>query len=232
MYIFVVNIDWVYFFVILWFFEMYLVFIDWFLVVVELFCIFVILFYNKIDLFVEVDLKEVECQMEFYIWIGYLCYVIFVKLEENIVFLWEEICGYQVMIFGYFGIGKSMLVNVFDLLFDLWVGEIFSVYYQGQYIIIFVEMYLLELGGFIIDIFGIWVFGIVDLEKEVIFYYFFEMWELLGECCFYNCQYLNELGCVVKEVVVEGIIVELCFCSYWQMLIVDDENVYCRNKYI
>lgn len=107
------------------------------------------------------------------------------------------------------------------------IGEIFDYYNKGMYIIIFFEMFLVDGGGYIIDILGIKGFGIFDMEEEEVGYYFKEIFEYFVYCKYGNCIYRYEFGCVVCDVVEKYLISELCYIFYLNMLEDKEEGKYC-----
>ncbi len=209
----------------------HLAFIDRFLVAAESFRIPVTLLFNKIDMYSEGELKEVDALIDLYSSIGYPCHKISAENKQNVDFLREEIKGHQVMISGHSGVGKSTLVNALDPSLDLRTGEISQAHLQGQHTTTFAEMHKLQSGGYIIDTPGIRAFGVIDLDKEVISHYFPEMRELIGECKFHNCQHMNEPKCAVKEAVERGQIAPSRYNTYIQLITEDESEIHRKNIY-
>lgn len=208
-----------------------LAFIDRFLVAAESFRIPVTILFNKIDLYSDKDLLEVDRLIEMYTQIGYPCHKIKAEDPSTVQFLIEEIKGKQVIISGHSGVGKSTLVNSIDPELDLRTGEISQAHLQGQHTTTFAEMHKLSSGGYIIDTPGIRAFGIVDLEKEHLSHYFPEMRSLIGACKFHNCLHMNEPKCAVKEAVENGEIETSRYNTYLQLMNEDENEVYRKNIY-
>ena len=209
----------------------HLAFIDRFLVAAESFRIPVTLLFNKIDMYSESELKEVDALIDLYSSIGYPCHKISAENKQNVDFLREEVKGHQVMISGHSGVGKSTLVNALDPSLDLRTGEISQAHLQGQHTTTFAEMHKLQSGGYIIDTPGIRAFGVIDLDKEVISHYFPEMRELIGACKFHNCQHMNEPKCAVKEAVERGQIAPSRYNTYIQLITEDESEIHRKNIY-
>ena len=208
-----------------------LAFIDRFLVAAESFRIPVTILFNKIDLYNEKELEEIERLSKMYETIGYPCFKIKAEYPETVAFLKKEIDGKQVIISGHSGVGKSTLVNSIDPELDLRTGEISQAHLQGQHTTTFAEMHKLSSGGYIIDTPGIRAFGIVDLEKEYISHYFPEMRSLIGECKFHNCMHINEPKCAVKEAIENGSIEQSRYKTYLQLMTEDESEVHRKNIY-
>jgi ribosome biogenesis GTPase len=142
-----------------------LAFIDRFLVAAESFRIPVTILFNKVDLYNEKDLIELDHLVAMYEKIGYPCFKIKAEDPSTVSFLIEELKDKQVIISGHSGVGKSTLVNAIDPALDLRTGAISQAHMQGQHTTTFAEMHKLSSGGYIIDTPGIRAFGIVDIEK-------------------------------------------------------------------
>lgn len=208
-----------------------LAFIDRFLVAAESFRIPVTILFNKVDLYNEKELEEIERLSKMYETIGYPCFKIKAEDPETVAFLKKEIDGKQVIISGHSGVGKSTLVNSIDPELDLRTGEISQAHLQGQHTTTFAEMHKLSSGGYIIDTPGIRAFGIVDLEKEYISHYFPEMRSLIGECKFHNCMHIKEPKCTVKEAIENGSIEQSRYKTYLQLMTEDESEVHRKNIY-
>lgn len=90
-----------------------------------------------------------------------------------------------------------MLVNVLLLGVDICVGDFFMVIGKGIYIIIIVWLFYFFGGGDLIDLFGICEFGLGYVLWDDVEVGFIEFCDLFGYCCFCDCKYDCELGCVL-----------------------------------
>jgi ribosome biogenesis GTPase len=79
-------------------------------------------------------------------------------------------------------------------------------------------MYDLPNGGVIIDTPGMREFAIADISKQELSHYFPEMRTLVSSCQFNNCLHINEPGCAVKDAVLNGVIHEDRYISYYNIL--------------
>lgn len=198
--------------------EIKLPFIDRFLVTCEVYHIPVTIVLNKIDLYGESHVQQVEVFHNIYEKIGYPVIETSAQTGEGIEKLREACKGHLSLFSGISGVGKSSLINALDPTLEARVGELSEAHLQGRHTTTFYEMYNLESGGFIVDTPGLRSFGLVDLEKEEIALYFPEMHRALVGCAFTSCTHTHEPGCAVKEAVEKGDISEERYISYLGML--------------
>jgi len=205
------------------------VFIDRFLVSSEAYHIPVNIIFNKIDLYNETLLAQLDELENIYSSLGYPCFRVSVKTNTNIDLVRELLQNKVSVISGNSGVGKSSLIQTIDLNLKLRTGEISSYHHKGKHTTTFAEMFPLSFGGMIIDTPGIKGFGMIDFENENIANYFREMLNLLQHCEFYNCTHTHEPGCAVKKAVEEGNVSHSRYKSYLSML--DDEDVKYRKDF-
>ena len=79
-------------------------------------------------------------------------------------------------------------------------------------------MFDLPFGGKLIDTPGLREFGIVDITRQELSHYYPEMKVLINDCQFNNCLHTNEPGCAIKKALVEGLIHEERYISYYNIL--------------
>ncbi len=114
---------------------------------------------------------------------------------------------------GQSGVGKSSLINRLTGL-DLEIGDVVQRTRKGAHTTTYATLIPLEFGGFVIDTPGIKSFGVWDLEKEELPFYFKEFQPYLPECGFPNCTHIHEPGCAVIEAVEKGKLSALRYDSY------------------
>ncbi|NGX57723.1 MAG: putative ribosome biogenesis GTPase RsgA [Chlamydiae bacterium] len=114
---------------------------------------------------------------------------------------------------GQSGVGKSSLINVITGL-DLKVGVVVDRTRKGAHTTTHATLISLECGGWVIDTPGIKSFGMWDLDKEELPFYFEEFARYLPKCKFPNCSHLHEPDCAVIEAVEKGEISRLRYESY------------------
>jgi len=203
-------------------------FADRFLVTAEAYGIPVKMVFNKMDFYDEKTLLKLQKWIEIYEPIGYPCYKISAETGEGVDAVVELMKDKVTLISGHSGAGKSTLVNRIEPGLDLKTSEVSESHNKGKHTTTFAEMFPLSIGGFIIDTPGIKGFGLVDMQKEKLSHYFPEMFKLLSECKFHNCQHLNEPGCAVKKAMEVGEIAESRYKSYLSLLL-DEEATHYRQ---
>ncbi|MGB5691848.1 MAG: ribosome small subunit-dependent GTPase A [Flavobacteriaceae bacterium] len=224
------NIDQVFLIVTLRNPKTYTVFIDRFLATAEAYDIPALLLFNKMDIYDDEELQEIENMVSLYSDIGYTCYCISAKTGTKIEEVKSSMEGKTNMFAGHSGVGKSTLVNLISPDINIKTTEISEQHLQGQHTTTFAEMYDLDFGARIIDTPGIKGFGIVDMDQDEIGDYFPELFRLKAECKFNNCLHLDEPKCAVKRALEQKEISESRYRSYVQM-VTGEEDTYRMDPY-
>ena len=207
-------------------------FIDRFLITAEAYSIPAVVVFNKLDLYDEELLEELDFYSLVYRDIGYE--VIHTSAEENLGMdqLSEVLKGKISLLSGHSGVGKSTLVNKLQPNLDLKTNAVSESHSQGQHTTTFAEMFDLDIGGSIVDTPGIRGFGIVNMEKEEIGDYFPEFFALKAECKFNNCLHVEEPGCAVKKALQSNRISFTRYESYLSLLEdIEGEGSYRVDQY-
>ncbi|MBS9462290.1 ribosome small subunit-dependent GTPase A [Flagellimonas sp. 389] len=199
-------------------------FIDRFLITAEAYEIPVVILFNKMDIYDENEMEEIEHLVALYKSIGYHCVDIAAAIGTNVEIVKELMIHKTSMFSGHSGVGKSTLINAIEPGLELKTAEISEQHLQGQHTTTFAEMYDLSFGARIIDTPGIKGFGIVDMEQNEIGDYFPEFFKLKSQCKFNNCLHLDEPKCAVKEALENDEISWSRYRSYVQMITGEDEN--------
>ena len=199
-------------------------FIDRYLITTEAYSIPVTLIFNKIDLYDENLVRQMNELISIYEKIGYPCIKTSAKTSENIEKLKDLVKDKITLISGISGVGKSTLINKIDHSINLKTGEISDYHQSGKHTTTFAEMLTLKNGGYIIDTPGIRGFGIIDFDKEELYHYFPEIFKFAEHCRYHNCVHDNEPGCAVKEALENGEISETRYRSYINILLDDDSK--------
>ncbi len=217
------NLDCVFLIVTIDFPQTPLGFVDRFLTATESFRIKSILIFNKIDLYTEENLLQLEEWKSMYEKIGYTCLSVSAVTHEGLDDL-KNLMKNKVSFFGgQSGVGKSTLINALDSSLNLSVGDISDYYKKGRHTTTFAEMFDLSFGAQIIDSPGIREFGLIQYEKEEVSHYFPEMLRLLPQCKFNNCTHTHEPQCAVKEALEKGEISETRYFNY--ISIIENEDI-------
>jgi len=200
------------------------VFIDRFLATAEAYNIPVILIFNKIDLYNDEKMEDLRNLMNIYSKIGYETISLSVTNIENLDVIKTILKDKTTLLSGHSGVGKSTLINRLEPGLNLKTAEISSAHNTGRHITTFAEMHELSFGGYIIDTPGIRGFGLTMMEKEELYHFFREIFEISSNCQYYNCTHIHEPGCAVKEAVSKNEIAESRYHSYSSIYLNKDEK--------
>jgi len=205
-------------------------FIDRFLLMTEPYDIPVTIVFNKCDLYEEGDLDVYNYMKAIYESIGYQVVLCSATegdgLEDLAMILKDKVS----LVAGQSGVGKSTIVNAIDKELDIDTQELSDYSGKGQHTTTFAEMHALSFGGQIIDTPGIKTLGFNHLEEKDIAHNFRELFALSVDCKFGNCMHRQEPHCAVKAALEEGIISDLRYSNYLQLLDeVEDQNYWELN---
>ncbi len=207
-------------------------FIDRFLATAEAYNIPGVVVFNKVDLYNEAVMDELEFYTYVYQDAGYKVLHTSVPGKLGLEELKEVLKDKTSLLSGHSGVGKSTLVNTIEPRLNLKTSAISKSHDQGQHTTTFAEMFELSFGGRIIDTPGIRGFGLVDMEREEIGDYFPEIFALKGGCKFNNCLHIEEPGCAVKVAVEEGKLAYTRYDSYANFVLgTDDEENFRKDIY-
>ena len=205
-------------------------FMDRFLSTAEAYSIPTIIVFNKIDLYGEEEMMELEYREAVYSAIGYKVLKTSAMQGIGLEKLKEELKDKTTLLSGHSGVGKSTLVNAVEPNLDLRTGTVSLSHRKGQHTTTFAEMHPLRMGGDVIDTPGIKGFGMVNMKKEEISHFFPEIFALSEQCRFHNCMHLNEPQCAVKSALEENKIAPTRYESYLNQLNDYDEQTHYRTS--
>jgi len=200
----------------------YTEFIDRFLVSSEAYSISTVLLFNKTDLYTQKEQEELAELTDIYSEAGYQCLTISALEKKNIDSVKALMKNKISVISGNSGVGKTTLINCLDPNLELKTANVSKAHQSGKHTTTFAEMFPLSFGGYIIDTPGIKGFGLIDFDKEELFHFFPEIFEVAKGCKFHNCTHIHEPGCNVIKSVMEGKISESRYLSYLNIL--EDNN--------
>lgn len=207
-------------------------FIDRFLATAEAYSIPAIVVFNKVDLYNEDELADLEYFELVYQQAGYKTLITSATENENTNAFKALLKDKVSLLSGNSGVGKSTLVNAVEPMLDLKTQEISDAHQQGMHTTTFAEMFPLSFGGFVIDTPGIRGFGLVDMDKAEIGDYFPEIFRLKSKCRFNNCLHINEPGCAVLEALENHEIAPTRYRSYINMINgTEDDEPYRKDIY-
>jgi ribosome biogenesis GTPase len=205
-------------------------FMDRFLSTAEAYSIPTIIVFNKIDLYDEEEMMELEYREAVYSSIGYKVLKTSAMQGIGLEKLRVELKDKTTLLSGHSGVGKSTLVNAVEPNLDLRTGTVSLSHRKGQHTTTFAEMHPLRMGGDVIDTPGIKGFGMVNMKKEEISHFFPEIFALSEQCRFHNCMHLNEPECAVKSALEENKIAPTRYESYLNQLNDYDEQTHYRTS--
>ena len=189
-------------------------FIDRFLLTAEAYHIPSTILLNKMDLYNEDDLKQVEFLKSIYSNAGYSVELISAKTDEHLNDVRKMMKDKVNLVAGHSGVGKSTFINKMIPGMNLKVGDVSDYHSKGMHTTTFAEMFHIPEGGFIIDTPGIKEFGILDILLEELAHYFPEMKSRMLHCKFNNCKHINEPKCAIRDAVDKGEISKSRYGSY------------------
>lgn len=173
---------------------------------------------NKCDLLTDEDREDILDDLRTY-WDLLQIPVLMVSAQtkEGLDALGEALADTSTLLTGPSGVGKSSLINMLTDARQR-VGEISTKYLKGKHTTTSSLVIPLSSGGMVVDSPGIREFGIFELGKEELPFYFEEFTEFASECRFTPCSHTHEPGCAVKQSVEEGMIDEERYISYLNLM--------------
>ncbi|HRS54208.1 MAG TPA: ribosome small subunit-dependent GTPase A [Bacteroidales bacterium] len=197
-------------------------FIDRFLVTANAYNIPVVIVFNKIDIYTNSELEQLQVLESTYKNIGYNVINVSAINGYNFDLLINEMKNNICLFAGHSGTGKTTLLNKIEPTLNLKTRDISKTHLKGRHTTSFAEMFPLSFGGYIIDTPGIKEFGLINIKKEELTHFFPEMFQLLNKCKYYNCTHVNEPGCAVKQALEDGQIASWRYKNYIVMFSGED----------
>lgn len=179
-------------------------FIDRILVTAEAYHIPSFIVFNKIDLYDEKLLQDLERMIGIYTAAGYDCLQTSALTGENTGQFKNRITNKRTLITGHSGVGKSALINAVEPGLDIRTADLSGYHKVGMHTTTFAQMHPLSFGGFIIDTPGIKEFGLTAFNRSEIAERFPEMRSRMHTCHFSNCTHVHEPECAVIKAVEAG----------------------------
>jgi ribosome biogenesis GTPase len=171
---------------------------------------------NKIDL-VE-DWDEVNDFCNVYGGIGYRVIKTSAFTGDGIDNLRSILRDKTSVFVGQSGVGKSSLINVVQPGLNVRTSEVSEKTGRGRHTTTHTELHPLDFGGFIADTPGVREFGLGEIERSELGFYFPEMREFIHGCKFSNCTHTHEPECAVRDAVISGHIDKRRYSSYLSIL--------------
>ncbi len=188
--------------------------LDRFLVMMKRKDIPVILCFNKEDMVMEEELKELNK-----IYSGSGCRLVFTSAKDgkNIDEVKALLNGKTTAVAGPSGVGKSSLINLLQPAANMETGTISRKIERGRHTTRHSELFLIEENSYIMDTPGFSSLYIDDFEKEELKFYFPEFIPYEGRCKYAGCAHIHEPDCAVKAAVDKGWIHSVRYKDYKDM---------------
>lgn len=193
-------------------------FIDRLLITAEAYHIPSVIVFNKIDLYDEALMEDLQEMSLMYRKIGYTVLHVSALNGNNINQLTSILKGKVSLLSGHSGVGKSHLINAIEPFLQLKTGSISNYHLKGKHTTTFAEMFELSFGGCIIDTPGIKEFGLVDFESWELGHWFPEFEKYIPQCKYSNCTHIHEPDCAVRQAAENKHIHPQRYMNYLNML--------------
>lgn len=189
--------------------------IDRFLVAVGRGGIAPLLCINKIDLSSDEDRRQLDRELTPYADVGVPQVRCSAHTGEGLDALRTAVRGTTCAFVGHSGVGKSSLLNALDPTGARRTGDVRASDGRGRHTTTRSSVTALDDGTRIVDTPGVRSFGLWDMDRASLRWYFPEF-EHAG-CRFADCAHVHEPGCGVRSGVESGAIAPARFASYLRM---------------
>jgi len=167
---------------------------------------------NKIDL--AEDVTDYQSALRPYLHLGYRVLFTSALSGEGVNVLREALRGRMTVLAGLSGVGKSSLLSAIQPGLQLRSGEVSERSGEGQHVTSQVNLFRLDVGGFVVDTPGIREFGLSGLHRAELARFYPEMTAVQGSCRFSDCSHLHEPGCAVRAAVRQGAVSATRYHNY------------------
>ncbi len=157
---------------------------------------------NKIDL--AADVADYQSALRPYLALGYRVLFASALTGKGVSGLREVLRGRMTVLAGLSGVGKSSLLSAVQPGLQLRSGEVSERSGEGQHVTTQVNLFRLDIGGFVVDTPGIREFSLSGLRRAELARFYPEMTAVQGGCRFSDCSHLHEPGCAVQAAVRQG----------------------------
>ncbi len=174
--------------------------LDRYLVTAEASELPVIVVLSKMDLAPQTG--ELYERLALYERIGYPVVLTSAVAETGIDHLGSVLQGKISVLLGQSGVGKTTLLNSLQPDLGLRTAEVSQSSGKGRHTTSSLALFPLDFGGAVIDTPGVREFGIWDVDRTELDWFFPEMRPFIGQCKFgLSCAHDEEPGCAVRQAV-------------------------------
>lgn len=198
--------------------------IDRFLILADVGLLEAILCINKVDLILPEDQDEIAEICAIYRGLDYPIIRTSAITGEGIPELREQLRGKTTFIVGASGVGKSSVLNLVQPDLGLRVGEVSQKTHKGRHTTTQVEMFTLDVGGYVADTPGVREMHLWGIEPEWLDAFFPEIDAFVDNCRFPDCAHTHEPDCAVKDALEQGHIARRRYDSYVRLRFGDDDS--------
>lgn len=174
---------------------------------------------TKLDLVEDrPEAEEIRAVMAEYRACGYSVILTSTVTGAGLNELQAALCDRLSVFVGKSGVGKTSLLNAIDPGLGLRVQATNVRTGKGRHTTTTFEMFALAGGGAIVDTPGIREFGLWDVARDDVAWFFPEMRPFIGTCKFgLDCQHDQEPGCAIRAAVGAGTISPYRYQSYLKL---------------
>jgi len=166
---------------------------------------------NKIDLAQPDALQPL---VGVYSQMGYEVMLLSAKTGFGVERFRRALTGFQSVVAGQSGVGKSSLLNAVDPDLHLPVRAVSSDTNKGRHTTSTAQLLPLCCGGYVVDTPGIRQFQLWDVIPEEVAGFYRDLRPYVSLCRFPDCTHTHEDGCAVKDAVADGRLDERRYESY------------------
>lgn len=167
---------------------------------------------NKTDL--SSSRAECEAALAPYRALGHRLLFTSAVAGEGIAELRDILRGRMTVLAGLSGVGKSSLLTAVQPGLNLRVAETSARRHEGKHTTTQVNLFPLEIGGYVVDTPGIRSFELSGMTRKELVAFYPEIMAVQEQCRFANCTHQQEPGCAVRPAVAEGRISPARFHNY------------------
>ncbi len=162
---------------------------------------------------------DLEAWLQIYQAIGYPVVRVSARTGEGLDDVRDILRDHCSVLVGKSGVGKTTLLNALQPGLGLRVQAVTRGHKgKGRHTTTSLEMFPLESGGSLVDTPGIREFGLWDLYRDELAWFFPEMRPYVGSCKFgLDCQHVEEPGCAIRAAVMAGQVNPYRYRSYLRL---------------